>query len=33
MVFVNDESTKLEIIKMLRKYQPEIVLCNAVDVT
>lgn len=29
--FVNDEKHQLEIIKMLRKYQPEIVLCNAVD--
>lgn len=29
--FVNDEKHQLEIIKILRKYQPEIVLCNAVD--
>lgn len=29
--FVNDEIHQLEIIKMLRKYQPEIVLCNAID--
>lgn len=29
--FVNDEEHQLEIIKMIRKYQPEIVLCNAVD--
>lgn len=29
--FVNDESHQLEIIKMIRKYQPDIVLCNAVD--
>jgi len=29
--FVNDESHQLEIIKMLRKYKPEIVLCNAID--
>lgn len=29
--FVNDESHQLEIIKMIRKYQPEMVLCNAVD--
>ncbi len=29
--FVNDESHQLEIIKMIRKYQPEIVICNAVD--
>ena len=29
--FVNDEHHQLEIIKMIRKYQPDIVLCNAVD--
>ena len=29
--FVNDEFHQLEIIKMLRKYKPEIVLCNAID--
>jgi len=29
--FVNDEQHQLEIIKMIRKYRPEIVLCNAVD--
>ena len=29
--FINDEKHQLEVIKMLRKYQPEIVLCNAVD--
>jgi bacillithiol biosynthesis deacetylase BshB1 len=29
--FMNDESHQLEIIKMLRKYRPEIVLCNAID--
>ena len=29
--FVNDKIHQLEIIKMLRKYQPEIVLCNAID--
>lgn len=29
--FVNDEKHQLEIIKMIRKYRPEIVLCNAVD--
>lgn len=29
--FVNDESHQLEIIKMIRKYRPEIVLCNAID--
>lgn len=28
--FVNDETHQLEVIKMIRKYQPEIVLCNAV---
>ncbi|MDR2221458.1 MAG: bacillithiol biosynthesis deacetylase BshB1 [Flavobacteriaceae bacterium] len=29
--FVNDEFHQLEIIKMIRKYKPEIVLCNAID--
>ncbi|WP_338407776.1 bacillithiol biosynthesis deacetylase BshB1 [uncultured Flavobacterium sp.] len=29
--FVNDESHQLEIIKMIRKYKPEIILCNAID--
>lgn len=29
--FVNDEQHQLEIIKMIRKYRPEIVLCNAID--
>lgn len=29
--FVNDKAHQLEVIKMLRKYQPEIVLCNAVE--
>lgn len=29
--FVNDKNHQLEIIKVLRKYQPEIVLCNAID--
>jgi len=29
--FVNDEKHQLEIIKMIRKYQPEIVICNAID--
>lgn len=28
--FVNDEAHQLKIIQMLRKYRPEIVLCNAV---
>jgi N-acetylglucosamine malate deacetylase 1 len=29
--FINDEAHQLKIIKMIRKYQPEIVICNAVD--
>lgn len=29
--FLNDEKHQLEVIKMIRKYQPEIVICNAVD--
>ncbi len=29
--FVNDKSHQLEVIKMLRKYRPQIVLCNAID--
>jgi bacillithiol biosynthesis deacetylase BshB1 len=29
--FMNDKEHQLEIIKMIRKYQPEIVLCNAID--
>ena len=29
--FVNDKEHQLEIIKMIRKYQPDVVLCNAVD--
>ena len=29
--FVNDETHQLKIIQMIRKYQPEIVLCNAID--
>ena len=29
--FVNDEKHQLQIIKMIRKYQPEIVICNAID--
>jgi len=28
--FINDKEHQLEIIKIIRKYQPEIVLCNAV---
>lgn len=29
--FKNDEEHQLEIIKMIRKYRPEIVICNAID--
>ncbi len=29
--FVNDKAHQLEIIKMVRKYRPNIVLCNAID--
>lgn len=29
--FKNDKEHQLEIIKMIRKYQPEIVLCNAIE--
>ncbi|QDO95121.1 bacillithiol biosynthesis deacetylase BshB1 [Formosa sediminum] len=29
--FVNDKSHQLEVIKIIRKYQPDIVLCNAID--
>jgi bacillithiol biosynthesis deacetylase BshB1 len=29
--FLNDEKHQLEIIKMIRKYQPEVVLCNAIE--
>lgn len=29
--FVNDKAHQTEIIKMMRKYRPEIVLCNAID--
>lgn len=29
--FKNDKKHQLEIMKMIRKYQPEIVLCNAID--
>ncbi len=28
---MNDKEHQLEIIKMIRKYKPEIVLCNAID--
>jgi len=29
--FVNDKEHQLEVIKVIRKYQPQIILCNAVD--
>ena len=29
--FTNDKKHQLEIIKMIRKYKPEVVLCNAID--
>ena len=29
--FVNDKQHQLELIKIIRKYRPEIVLCNAVE--
>lgn len=29
--FTNDKKHQLEIIKIIRKYQPEIVLCNAIE--
>ncbi len=29
--FVNDKEHQLEVIKIIRKYQPKIVLCNAID--
>ncbi len=29
--FLNDEQHQLQVIKMIRKYQPEIVLCNAIE--
>ncbi len=29
--FINDEKHQLEIIKIIRKYRPEIVLCNAIE--
>lgn len=29
--FVNDEVHQLKIIKMIRKYRPEIVICNAIE--
>jgi len=30
-LFPNDDTHKLEVIKLLRKYQPEVVLCNAIS--
>ncbi|AUS06398.1 bacillithiol biosynthesis deacetylase BshB1 [Pseudotamlana carrageenivorans] len=29
--FVNDKAHQLEVVKMIRKYKPEMVLCNAID--
>ena len=29
--FVNDEVHQLKIIQMIRKYQPDVVICNAID--
>ena len=29
--FINDKQHQIQIIRMLRKYRPEIVLCNAID--
>lgn len=29
--FVNDKKHQLEVIKMIRKYQPEVIICNAID--
>ncbi len=29
--FVNDKDHQLEVIRMIRKYRPDIVLCNAID--
>jgi bacillithiol biosynthesis deacetylase BshB1 len=29
--FTNDKEHQLEIIKMIRKYKPDVVLCNAID--
>lgn len=29
--FINDEAHQLEVIKMIRKYRPEIVICNAIE--
>ncbi len=30
-LFVNDKNHQLELIKVIRKYQPDIVLCNAIS--
>ncbi len=29
--FVNDRTHQMEVIRMIRKYQPELVICNAID--
>lgn len=29
--FLNDKYHQLEVVKMIRKYRPEIILCNAID--
>ena len=29
--FINNTASKLEIIKIIRKYRPDVVLCNAID--
>ncbi|WP_159800300.1 bacillithiol biosynthesis deacetylase BshB1 [Flavobacterium sp. MK4S-17] len=29
--FINDEQHQLEVIKIIRKYRPDMVLCNAID--
>ncbi|WP_445737121.1 bacillithiol biosynthesis deacetylase BshB1 [Mariniflexile sp.] len=29
--FVNDKYHQLELVKMIRKYRPEIIICNAID--
>lgn len=29
--FVNDEAHQMKVIQMIRKYRPEIVICNAID--
>ena len=30
--FVNDEAHQLEVIRLLRLHQPEVVLCNAIEI-